>query len=101
MEKRWTTQSKNIAEGEIVSLTEVSHQADTEVGVTQDIIMKAFVSYSHQDASFLDSDVLPALESVSVTPWTDRDIVAGDSWIQSVVDQIKNGDWLVVLFTEA
>lgn len=61
--------------------------------------MKAFVSYSHQDGQFLDSDLLPALESVEVASWSDRNIVPGDNWITSVMEQIQKGDWLVILFT--
>jgi trans-aconitate methyltransferase len=63
--------------------------------------MRAFISYSRADQEFLRSDVLPALRAVGVSAWLDtQDMIAGDSWIQSVIDEIQHGDWLLIVFTE-
>jgi hypothetical protein len=61
--------------------------------------MQAFVSTSSQDTGFVESNVFPALEATGITPWIYKAAIPGSNWIESVFDQIRDGDWFVVVLT--
>ena len=63
--------------------------------------IEAFISYSHEDIPFLEASVLPAFRAAEVVPWINKAIVAGEIWYEVVSNKIQNGDWLVILLTEA
>ena len=62
--------------------------------------MNAFVSLSHHDVPFVSERILPALSAAKVSPWIYEATIPGDNWVESVVRQIRDGDWFVVALTE-
>src|SRR4029078_9244310 len=62
--------------------------------------MNAFVSLSHNDLAFVSERVLPALSAADVSPRMDAATLHGEHWIESVMRQIRDGDWFVVTLTE-
>jgi len=62
--------------------------------------MNAFVSLSHHDVEFVSQRILPVLSAAGVTPWIYEATIPGDNWVESVMRQIRDGDWFVVALTE-
>ena len=67
--------------------------------------VRVFVSYSHRDASYLDSDnlfgFLRGLERDGVAFWTDRAIGAGDRWEEVILRELGRADIALALVSQA
>ena len=63
-----------------------------------------FVSYSHQDASYLERDsllgFLKGLEKDDIELWTDRTIRPGELWDEVIKTTIQNADIALVLISQ-
>lgn len=63
--------------------------------------IKVFVSYSHQDAVYLDKDsllgFLRGLEQDSIEFWTDKKIRPGELWDEVIKANIQSADIALVL----
>jgi hypothetical protein len=63
-----------------------------------------FVSYSHQDASYLERDsllgFLKGLESDNIEFWTDKSIRPGERWDDEINTNIQNADIALVLVSQ-
>jgi Bacterial Death-like domain 3/TIR domain len=63
-----------------------------------------FVSYSHQDASYLERDsllgFLKGLERDNIELWTDRTIRPGELWDEVIKTNIQNADIALVLVSQ-
>ena len=63
-----------------------------------------FVSYSHQDASYLERDsllgFLKGLEKDDIELWTDRTIRPGELWDEVIKTTIQNADIALVLVSQ-
>jgi hypothetical protein len=63
-----------------------------------------FVSYSHQDASYLENDsllgFLKGLERDNIELWTDRAIRPGELWDEVIKTTIQNADIALVLVSQ-
>jgi len=62
--------------------------------------MNAFVSLSHNDLAFFRQQIQPALTAANVSSWIYEATIPGDNWVESVMRQIRDGDWFVVTLTE-
>ena len=66
--------------------------------------VKVFVSYSRQDASYLEKDsllgFLEGLEKDGVEFWTDRKIQVGESWDEVIKSNIQSADIALVLVSQ-
>ena len=62
--------------------------------------MRAFISLSHHDLSFVKGTVLPAVRGAGVDPWIYDAAVPGDNWIEAVLRHIGDGDWFIISLTE-
>lgn len=66
--------------------------------------IKVFVSYSHQDAKFLEQrsllGTLKGLESEGVEFWTDRAITAGNKWDDEIKKRISASHIALVLVSQ-
>jgi SAM-dependent methyltransferase len=67
---------------------------------TEQRTLNAFISLSHQDLDLVTNELMPAFHRAGVSPWIYQSIIPGDNWIESVLKQITDGDWLVVVLTE-
>ncbi len=69
------------------------------------IPISIFVSYSHNDEKYLNSEsllgALKGLESEGVEFWTDRNIKVGDSWNKEIQDKISESHIALVLVSQA
>lgn len=67
--------------------------------------VRVFVSYSHQDSKYLDSDsllgYLSGLEREQFEFWHDRRIKAGDLWDDTIRTEIERADVALVLVSQA
>jgi internalin A len=63
-----------------------------------------FVSYSRQDASYLENDsllgFLKGLERDNIELWTDRTIRPGELWDEVIKTTIQNADIALVLVSQ-
>lgn len=63
-----------------------------------------FVSYSHQDASYLENNsllgYLKGLEADGVKFWTDRQLRAGELWDEVIKTRIREADIALVLVSQ-
>jgi hypothetical protein len=63
-----------------------------------------FISYSHQDASYLENDsllgFLKGLERDNIELWTDRTIRPGELWDEVIKTTIQNADIALVLVSQ-
>jgi hypothetical protein len=63
-----------------------------------------FVSYSHQDTSYLENDsllgFLKGLERDNIEFWTDRNIRPGELWAEVIKTTIQNVDIALVLVSQ-
>jgi hypothetical protein len=67
-------------------------------------VIKVFVSYSHQDAKYLENDsllgYLKGLEDDQVEFWTDRHIRVGESWDEVIKTRIQEAHIALVLVSQ-
>ncbi|ETW98987.1 MAG: hypothetical protein ETSY1_16640, partial [Candidatus Entotheonella factor] len=68
-------------------------------------IIKVFVSYSHQDAKYLDNNsllgYLKGLEDEQIAFWTDRQIQTGELWDEVIKAQIQDAHIALVLVSQS
>ena len=57
---------------------------------------KVFVSYARQDQA-LAQDILRVLRPMNVDVWSDEQLVAGENWKESLLDQIKQSTHFVLV----
>ncbi len=67
--------------------------------------LKVFVTYSHQDAAYLEDDsllgFLKGLEKTEdIELWTDRKILVGDPWDEVIKDNLRESRIALVLVSE-
>jgi hypothetical protein len=66
--------------------------------------IKVFVSYSHQDASYLDKgsllSFLKGLEKDSIEFWADKSIRLGGCWDDEINTNIQNADIALALVSQ-
>ena len=66
--------------------------------------IKVFVSYSHQDANYLEKDsllgFLKGLEKDNIEFWTDKRIRPGESWDEVIKANIQSADIALVLVSQ-
>ena len=66
--------------------------------------VKVFVSYSHQDARYLEKDsllgYLQGLEQDQVAFWDDRKIRVGESWDEVIKTNIRDAHIALVLVSQ-
>ena len=59
-----------------------------------------FVSYSHKDEEFLQSELLPVLKSNGINPWyAPDDIRAADEWERKILHGLESSEWFVVVMS--
>jgi hypothetical protein len=67
--------------------------------------IKVFVSYSHQDAAYLDErslmGYLRGLRKEGVEFWFDEALVSGDKWDEEIKDKINQTDIALILVSQA
>lgn len=72
--------------------------------MTTNSTIKIFISYSHQDAHYLQPDsllgFLKGLEREGIEFWTDREIKPGELWDQMIKNQIQTCDIALVLISQ-
>jgi SAM-dependent methyltransferase len=62
-------------------------------------MINAFISYSREDTPLLEEHLLPVLAELKITAQYDRDVKAGEFWLERVIKQIEESDWLIVFLT--
>jgi hypothetical protein len=66
--------------------------------------LKIFISYSHQDAQYLEKDsllgFLKGLERDNIEFWTDLEIKPGEFWDQVIKNHIQSCDIALVLISQ-
>jgi hypothetical protein len=67
--------------------------------------VRVFVSYSHQDAKYLEREsllgYLAALEREGFAFWYDKNIAAGDPWDAQIKEEIDRSDVALILVSQA
>ncbi len=67
--------------------------------------LKVFISYSHQDAEYLNGDsllgFLKGLEKDNVTFWTDRHLRTGEFWDEVIKTNLQDAHISLVLVSQA
>ena len=70
-----------------------------------DTKIQIFVSYSHQDAAYLEKEsllgFLQGLESDNIEFWTDREITGGELWDEVIKNRIQRCDIALVLVSQS
>jgi class 3 adenylate cyclase len=59
---------------------------------------RIFVSHNTKDREFVQAELVDALPFYGIGTWySGKDILAGDAWVQSIHDGLKECEWVVVV----
>ncbi len=63
-------------------------------------MQKLFISYSSDDRSFVETEIVPLLKRNGLRPWcADQDIRASENWGRTIREELSTSDWVLVVLS--
>ena len=72
----------------------------SHVSVNKSIPNQVFISYSHIDLVFVQTNLVPLLRSAGFDPWFAVDSIRGaDRWERSILDGLQRSQWFLIVMS--
>ena len=65
-------------------------------------LVRIFLSYAHEDESYknrLDIHFTPLKQSMNISTWNDREVLAGSDWDKEISENLLSADVIIMLIS--